>query len=257
MNRLFEVMEKLNPEFITEGIIQIPNEILSKIDGLYEYIRKNNQRLMTSAGSSYNSPYLDPNLKNFFMFSDLNNAPLNISVGIYNDEKDAGAGRMDTANDVLLINLPFFITNKADFKSMIEHELVHAKDPLVRTNNLWGAYYAKSGAEPDLNMSKYLKSQHEYNAFLTTLITTLKSGNIDAKWIINYFNYVKNYNGTVSDLYYDTPDDTKKYLSFNNSDDNAGYWSFLANYFDAIKSWGTKPTLYNDMAKKIYSELNK
>lgn len=235
-------------------MIRIPDEFLSKTDELYNFTINHKKKLINSSkNSSWYKPYIHPSLNNFFNSTDLNNP--RISVGFYNDKKDVGAGRMDAINNILTINLDGFQEDKDIFNSLIQHELTHAMDPLVRHNKLFEAYYIKKGSEPDINLNKYYKSQYEYNAFLTPLVIKLKNNNIDAKFIIDFFNSIKNTDDTIENYYHNTSNQIRIYLSFGNKDVNTGYWNFLTEYFNIIKLWSERPTLYKDAMKKIFKNV--
>jgi hypothetical protein len=200
-------------EIIDEGIVKVPQEVLSKSKEAYDYISKNLENLkQKSEGRNFNNPYIDSKFKDYFQFKDLKNQDLKITIGFYNDPKDVGSARMDTNKDILLINLPF-LTDFEDFEEMIEHELVHAMDPKLKDIHIYrgkklfnlsksnpGLKFkggiAKKGAEPtgstfkrslsksnpsaikselEKNYEKYIKSPWEFDAFTAPLVNKLVS----------------------------------------------------------------------------------
>jgi mutator protein MutT len=242
---------------LTEAAIRIPQEMLRKANHLYNYLFKNKDFFEKQSNNRpFSNPYIPSTLKDFFSLNDLKNNPISVSVGLYGDENDGGIGRMDTKSDTLLINYTAFSEDKEEFLDTIEHELVHAMDPLVRDKKIYNTYFRKKDNEYDTNPDNFHKSQHEYNAYLTTLITRLKKGKISPKFAVQFLNYMKNFNGSDEDLFSETPEEVKNYLSFGDKNPNYGYFSFIVDYLDVLKSWGTKETLFNDAMKKIYTSLS-
>ena len=264
-------------EGLNEGIIKVPEEVMTKADNLYRALYNDwDLMLKKTDGTTYDNPYMDSRLRGYFKLKDLKGNDLIVDVGLYNDVNDAGAGRMNTVDDILLINLPF-ITNQSEFENLIEHELIHAMDPLVRDEKVFGKYYLKKGAEPsgsrinlskkvgsksefDSNMDKYFKSQHEFNAFLGPIVTELKKTGVDGNAIVKIFNEIKK-SSNIEDVYHKTPNDIRVMFtkSKDNDEINQAYWDFL-NYeflYDFVKAVATKPTLYKKLINKVYVELNK
>lgn len=198
-------------EIVNEGIVKVPQEVLSKSKEAYEYIFKNLENLkQKSKGKNYNNPYIDSKFKDYFQFKDLKNQDLKITIGFYNDPEDVGSARMDTNKDILLINLPL-LTDFEDFEGELEHELVHAMDPKIRDIHIYrgkklfnlskndpGSKFkggiAKKAAEPtgstfkrslsksnpstvkselEKNYEKYIKSPWEFDAFTAPLVNKL------------------------------------------------------------------------------------
>jgi len=264
-------------EGLSEGIIKVPDKVLAKADDLYRALYDDwDLMLEKTEGRSHDNPYMDSRLRGYFKLKDLKGDDLTVDVGLYNDENDAGAGRMDTIDDILLVNLPF-ITNDSDFKNLIEHELIHAMDPLVRDEKVFGKYYLKKGAEPSgsqfnlskrvgsksefgRNMDKYFKSQHEFNAFLGPIVTELKKMDVTGNAIVNIFNEIKK-SSDLEDVYHETPDNIRAMFTKSKEKDDIdqAYWDFL-NYdvlYDFVKAVASKPTLYKKLINKVYVELNK
>jgi hypothetical protein len=238
--------------------------------------------LKTKSSNDYKKPDIDSKFKDYFKFKDLKNQDLVISIGFYNNPKDGGSGRMDTINDVLLINLPFFDPNNLeDFEDTVEHELVHAMDPKVRDQKLFGVMYAKKGAEPagskfsrsidkstpgnikskfDKNYEKYLKSPWEFDAFTAPLInklaTNIKKSTKYRDILLKLLSDIKtqDVNSLVNkDEYEQMPwfFSKKEWTPENWPNINQEYLSEL----NKIKIWSTKPTLYQRFTKKLGTEL--
>ena len=176
---------------LEEKIVKVSQAVLAKSKEAFNYIKSNLERFKDQAPKDYFNPDIDPKFKDYFKLKDLNNQDLMVSIGFYNDPKDVGAGRMDTSNDILLLNLAYFNPeNFPEFLEILEHELVHAMDPKVRDQRLFGVMYAKKGAEPggsrlnisksggksefETNLDKYYKSPWEFDAFTAPLINTIK-----------------------------------------------------------------------------------
>lgn len=271
------LIKRLLREGLNEGIIKVPEDVISKAYDLYKSLHDDWEVMFNKTeGRSYDNPYIDSKLKGYFKLKDLKGNDLTVDVGFYNDENDAGAGRMDTRNDVLLINLPF-IENYNNFKNIIEHELIHAMDPLVRDVKIFNKYYLKKGAEPSgsrfnlskrvgsksefqANLDKYFKSQHEFNAFLGPIVTELKKTNVTGDAIVKIFNEIKN-SSNIEDVYHKTPDEIRAMFSSSKDEDeiNQAYWAFLnyVNLYNLVKAVGSKPTLYKKLINKVYMELDK
>ena len=264
-------------EGLNEGIIKVPEEIMAKVDDLYKALHDDWDLIFKKIeGRSYDNPYIDSRLRGYFKLKDLKGNDLTVDVGLYDDENDAGAGRMDTIDDVLLINVPY-IQSYNGFRNLIEHELIHAMDPLVRDVKVFGKYYLKKGAEPSgsqfnlskragsksefqRNMDKYFKSQHEFNAFLGPIVTELKKTGVDGNTIVKIFNEIKN-SPNIEDVYHNTPNEIRAMFTKSKDEDeiNQAYWDFLTYDFlyDFIKAVTSKPTLYKKLINKVYVELNK
>ena len=247
---------------IQEKIVKVPQEAIDKVDDLYNYIDKIKDKVLKKGTLNYTKPYIDTKLKNFFQLKDLKGEDLNVTVGLYNDDQDAGAGRMDTTKDVLLINLPF-LSDAQEFEDTIEHELVHAMDPKVRDVHIFGKMYAKKGAEPD-QFEKYVKAPWEFDAFTAPLInklkyTTSKLGDKKREYInllSQMFSSLKTqgYESTMQDDKY-VPLAwlfTKKEWGEENWD---AAWSEYSNELNKISKWVTKPTLYKQFLKRLGTEL--
>jgi hypothetical protein len=274
MNLQETIRRILREEFLNEGNIKVPRSEIDKAGVLLDLINsdiekyKNNKTTLDNASIDF---------KNYFKIKDENGEPNYISVGIYNDDKDVGAARMDVNNNNLLINVHSWDgMSLENFEDIITHELVHSMDKLLKNSEVFNDYYSKKGAEPtgnkfnlskvknskseySKNYEKYRKSQHEYNAELTPLINKIKkivkNDEYKIKLMFWLIENAKNYNNET-DLYHDTKD----YFTdgsgrmFNSQDD---YWKFIYNMFAVIKPWTTKPTLYKKFINDLYLGINK
>jgi hypothetical protein len=217
MIKLLDLLKEIK---LGEAIVKVPQEILSKSKEAFNYIKSNLENLKTKSPKDYNNPYIDPKFKDYFKFKDLKNKDLIVSIGFYNDPEDGGSGRMDTVNDILLVNLALFSSEDLKwFEEIVEHELVHAMDPKVRDKKLFGVMYAKKGAEPGGNKfsrsldksspgkiksefeksyEKYLKSPWEFDAFTAPLInkltTNIKKSPSYKKVLIDFLSDIKSKN---------------------------------------------------------------
>jgi hypothetical protein len=243
MLKLWEALKEAN-------VVNVPEEVLSKLDGIYDYTKSNLEKLKDQAPQDYDNPLIIPKYNKLFKFNDLSGKEIQVSVGYYNDPSDLGAGRMNTIDDIMLINLAFF-GDKEDFLELGEHELVHAMDPKLRDIELMGREYAKKGAEPD-QMDKYLKSPWEFDAFTSYLINKLKKSRnrIDDK--SEFDNGMKQLLSALRDKsveeIIDDDDLRSNAWFFSNQEWKEENWSNIAYDFEKelkrMKAWATKPTLY-------------
>ncbi len=270
------IKKLLRENLLDEGSMSLPKDIVNKFGVLFDLIKNDYNVLLKKSGDDYNNPYIA--FKDYFKLTDKANKPLNVSIGLYNDADDVGAGRMDTRKDILLINMAYFNAEDLNgFEDLMYHELVHAMDPLVRNVELFGKYYAKKGAEPggtsfvlskradakseyELNYDKYRKSQHEYIAEISPLINMVKkiTGG-DSKrieWVMWILKNIKNYN-TAEDLYFATVDYMDDYKQVKLFSDNDSYWGFISNAFGVVKPWAGKPTLYKKFLNDLYKGITK
>ena len=244
------------------NIIQVPEEILSKLEGVYDYTEKHRDELDNAAPENYNYPFIPPEYNKYLKFNDLSGKPLEISIGFYNNPNDAGAGRMDTRKDVMLINLAF-LKDKEAFLDLGEHELVHAMDPKVRDVKIIGKMYPKKGAEPDKDVDKYLKSPWEFDAFTAPLVNKLKAN-------LNKYGDKQKYTQELLQLFSDlkTKDadklvDDDKYASlayfFTAKEPTEENYPKIRDEFhnelSKIKTWTTKPTLYKKFLQRLYTSI--
>jgi hypothetical protein len=267
----------LKEEIIKEGYIDVPKNEILKSGVLLDLINSNIEKYKKEEVDYY-SRIVD--FKDFFKLNDNEGNPINISVGIYNDDSDIAGARMDAENNTLLINVSSWSEespiNLDDFEDLITHELVHSVDPLVKNKEIYKKYYEKKGAEPtgnpfvldkrpnikseyDINYEKYRKSQHEYKAELTPLINRIdklvKGDKYKIEWVFWLLSIIEKYN-TPRDMYFDT----KSYFEDNGgspfkiSEDN--YWNFIYYLFNVVKPWSSKPTLMRSLKKELYSALS-
>lgn len=258
---LREVLESKQSD-LEEKIVKVPQEVLSKVGDLYNYVDKIKSKVEKKGTLSYTNPYIDSKLKKFFQLKDLKGQDLNITVGLYNDPEDAGAGRMDTTKDILLINLPFF-SDAHEFEDTIEHEIVHAMDPKVRDVHIFGKMYAKKGAEPD-QYDKYVKSPWEFDAFTAPLVNKLKY-TIDKLGDKKraYINLLIQLFSDLRTKDYDTVIQDEKYVPLAwlftkkewNEENWDAAWSDYSNELNKISRWVTKPTLYKQFLKRLGTEI--
>ena len=278
---MIKLLDLLNEIYLDEAIVRVPQEILSKAKDAFNYTKQYLDSLKTKSPKSYRQSYIDPKFKDYFKFKDLKNEDLIVSIGFYNDSEDAGAGRMDTVNDVLLINLAYFNPEDLEsFEDLIEHELVHAMDPKVRDQKLFGAMYVKKGAEPsgnkfvlskttgarseyEKNMDKYLKSPWEFDAFTAPLINTLKfnlnkfpQDNTYRNLLIQLLSDIKT--KSIDQIVNDTKYEKLPWFFSKKEWDSKNFNTIYNTYvyeLNKIKTWATKPTLYQRFTKRLGTEL--
>ena len=254
---------KKKAENIKEAnIVQVPEEILTKLEGVYDYIVKHKDELHAKAHATFVYPWIPPEYNKYLKFNDLSGKPIEVSIGFYNNPKDTGTGRMDTRTDVMLVNLAFF-GDKEDFLDLGEHELVHAMDPKVRDVKIFGKMYPKKGAEPDQNIDKYLKSPWEFDAFTAPLINKLKAN-------LNKYGDKQKYTQELLQLFSDlkTKDaleliDDEKYDSLVNffttkNPTEENYPQMRHEFYTdliKIKAWTTKPALYKKFLQRLYTSI--
>ena len=252
---LKETLEEAN-------IIQVPEEVLSKLEGVYDYAKKYEEKLKQAAPEDYNDPFIPSTYNKYLKFNDLSGKPIAVSIGFYNNPNDAGAGRMDTTKDIMLINLAYF-GDKDDFLDLGEHELVHAMDPKVRDVKIFGKMYPKKGAEPDKDVEKYLKSPWEFDAFTAPLVNKLKSNlNKDGKnkahdlqTLLQMFSELRT--RSVEDVANDEKYTPLAYFftkrDWNDDKEWPNTYRDFYTELGKIKAWITKPTLYKKFLQRLYT----
>jgi len=273
-----QIKNLLREGLLGEGVIELPKEVTQKFGVLYDLLKTNIEDYKQKAlNRKYNNAYVAFN--DYFKLTDRANKPLNVSVSLYDDPNDAGLGRMDTVNDTVLLNLSHFDDYEVDFlEYILYHELVHAMDPLVRDVHLFNKYYSKKGAEPSgqklamiktgngdykseyqQNLEKYKNSQHEYTAFLSTLVSKIKIifGTDENKlkwlwWFIDSLKDFKKYNDMYDSVvqYFD---DMKAAKLFNTEKD---LLKFIYNLFDA-KEWVGDDKMNKKFKNDVYKSLTK
>jgi len=267
---MIKLLDLLNEIYLDEAIVRVPQEILNKSKKAFNYIKSRLEDLKTKSPKDYNQPYIDSKFKDYFKFKDLKNQDLVISIGFYNDSNDVGTGRIDTINDILLINLAYFKPNDlADFEDLIEHELVHAMDPKIRDQRLFGIMYAKKGvdlsksggkSEYNKNYEKFLKTPWEFDAFTAPLInklaTNIKKSPEYRDILLKLLSDIKTqdiYSLIDKDEYKQMPwfFSKKKWTSKNWLSIEQEYLTELYK----IKTWSTKPTLYKRFLSRLGKEL--
>jgi len=281
MIKLLDILEEILSE---SKIVKVPDPILNKLPSIYDYIKSNLEDISSKAPKDFDNPYIPSKFNKILKFKDLGGNDIEVSVGLYNNPKDPGAGRMDTRKDIMLINLAFF-GDKEYFLELGEHELVHAMDPKVRDVQLLGREYAKKGAEPtgdrfvlsksnpnqkselQKNMEKYKKSPWEFDAFTAPLIKVLaKSYNKPEieqskkdfkKSIFRLFYSIRT--KSVNDIVNDK-DLLKTAWFFSPRPWEDKNWDAVYRDFkdslDMIKIWSTRPSLYKRFLQRVASEIN-
>tara|TARA_R110000868_G_scaffold77225_3_gene221396 strand:- start:4577 stop:5422 length:846 start_codon:yes stop_codon:yes gene_type:complete len=280
MIKLINILKEM---YLDEAIVRVPQEILNKSKEVFNYIKSHLEDLKTKSPKSYQKPYIDSKFKDYFKFKDLKNQDLIVSMGLYNDSEDRGSGRMDTINDILLINLAYFNTDDLeDFEDTVEHELVHAMDPKVRDQKLFGVLSAKKGADPtgstfkrsldksnpgtlsksefEKNYEKYLKSPWEFDAFTAPLInklaTNIKKSPTYRDILLKLLSDIK-----TQDIYslIDKDEYEKMPWFFSKKEWTSENWSSIKqeclSELYKIKTWSTKPTLYKRFLSRLGKEL--
>jgi len=267
MIKLIDILKEI---YLDEAIVRVPQEILNKSKKAFNYIKSRLEDLKTKSPKDYNQPYIDSKFKDYFKFKDLKNQDLVISIGLYNDSNDVGTGRIDTINDILLINLAYFKPNNlADFEDLIEHELVHAMDPKIRDQRLFGIMYAKKGvdlsksggkSEYNKNYEKFLKTPWEFDAFTAPLInklaTNIKKSPEYRDILLKLLSDIK-----TQDIYSLIDKDEYKQMPwfFSKKEWTSKNWlsieqEYLTELYK-IKTWSTKPTLYKRFLSRLGKEL--
>ena len=279
---------------LEEKIVKVPQTILATSKEAFNYIKQNLERFKNQAPKDYFNPDIDPKFKDYFKLKDLKNQDLSISIGFYNDPKDAGAGRMDTSNDILLLNLAFFDPEDLPyFIELIEHELVHAMDPKIKDMGIYAPKIdpitgkerggiAKKGAEVggsklrvsktggkteyERNLEKYFKSPWEFDAFTAPLVNTIKF-NLQK---IRDSNQKQDYKSLINNLLSDIKTKSVEQI-FSDPKYETLPWFFSKQKWDAkngeaakkafyselykMKVWANKPTLYQRFTKRLGQEI--
>lgn len=276
MIKLTDILKEIINESNT---IKIPDSELKKVDILFEFIKKNFNRLnqqVTTKKSTENNPIIFNTFKNYFTLIGYNKKPININVGFYYEPVSNVAGRMDTNSNTLLVpvsNEP--PKNLNDFKETIEHELIHSIDPKTSNQDLFYREFNKKGASPnpdtdtyEKDLNKYLKSPWEFDAFTTPLINRIKKNlnKFKSKQVyldlLNKFLYdlkTKDPNLLVSEENYNWIPFllTNEEWNIKNIDDT-DIDEVMEDYYNEVtklKSWSTKPTLYKRFTQRLYKNI--
>jgi len=277
MNIKESIRRIIKEELIREGNIEIPQSEINKAGILLDLIKSNLDKYRKNT-IPYYSPMVD--FKNYFKIIGRDGKPNYVSIGIYNDSNDVGAARMDVSNNTLLINVTEWGEENdipVDyFEDIITHELVHSMDPLLKNDERFMNYYNKKGAEPvgseinlskspnskseyDRNYEKYVKSQHEYAAELTTLINKVRkivnNDKTKMKWMFWMISNINKIND-VEEIYLRTEhyfEDGNNPL-FKTTDE---YWNYLWDMFNTIKPWSKRPTLFKKFLNDLYLGITK
>jgi hypothetical protein len=265
MIKLLNIIKEI---ILEANIVKVPKDILSKLDDIYNYIKGNLENLKNKAPKGYDNPFIPSNFNKLLKFKDLSGKDIEISIGLYNDEKDFGAGRMNTIDDIMLVNLAFF-GDKEDFLDLGEHELVHAMDPKVRDQKLFGREYAKKGSEGtgsrfrlsktgekspyEKSMEKYLKSPWEFDSFTAPLLNKLKRSKNRATDKGEFKNSINKLfsdirNKSINDDILNDEELLRTAWFFSDREWTEENWPLVVydfkNELEKIKTWSTKPTLY-------------
>jgi hypothetical protein len=278
MIKLLDIIKEIVAE---SKAVKVPEDVLGDLGKAYDYITANIDDISSKAPEDFTDPYIPSNFNKSLKLKDLSGKDIEVSIGFYNNPKDAGAGRMDTRKDIMLVNLPY-LGDKQSFVDLGEHELVHAMDPKVRDVQLFGREYAKKGAEPsgnkfvlsksnpdqksefDKNMEKYSKSPWEFDAFTAPMVSKLgksynKVGNKKAfkQNLFRLFSEIKD--KSIDDILKDE-DLLSTAWFFSSRDWKQENWDGVLgdfrNSLSNIKSWTTKPTLYKRFLQRVASEIN-
>jgi hypothetical protein len=268
---------------LEEAIVKVPQAVLAKSKEAFNYIKQYLEHFKTQAPKDTINPDIYPKFKNYFKLKNLKNQDINVSIGFYNNDKDAGAGRMDTVNNVLLINLAYLDPEDfPGFLEIIEHELVHAIDPKVRDQKLLSKMYATKGAEPagskinlsksggksefQNNIEKYYKSPWEFDAFTSTLVNNIKFNFQKVQDTNSKKAYRDLLNNLLSDIKTKSIEqiiDDEKYEKlpwfFSKQKWEAKNWNIIIrnykNELDKMKTWASEPKLYQRFTKRLGTEL--
>lgn len=265
---------------LQEKIVKIPQDVLDKVDKLYDYIKSNFKNLsQKTTKNSVDNPHKLPKFQNYFQLKSLaankpkksnqqgdngttDNLVINIEVAVFNNEEDIGEAYMDVSKRLLIINLAHF-KDKNDFEENIEHELVHAVDPKLGDMEVYSKIHQK-GAEASEDYTKYIKSPWEFDAFTAPLINKLK-------YTTNKLGDKKReYTTLLSQMFsdlktqgYESVVENDKYTPlvwlFTKKEWNEENWEAAWNTYQIeiskISNWVTKPTLYKQFLKRLGTEL--
>ena len=261
MIKLADILKEALSEANT---VQVPEEILSKLEGIYDYIKKNKDKLDNSAPKDFLRPFIPSQYSKYLKFNDLSGKPMEVSIGFYNDPDDDGGGMYDPRTDTMIINLAFF-GDKEYFLDTGEHELVHAMDPKVTNVKIYGKMLPKKYGTPTVNADRYYKSPWEFDAMTATLINKLKS-NLD-KNKEGKAKYLQNLVQMFSELRTKSIEDVSKdekyrslayFFSKKDWNDESKWANIFAEFtyeLNRIKNWITKPTLYKKFLQRLYTSV--
>lgn len=261
MIKIYNILQEI---YLNEKIIKVPIEIINKSREAFRYIKQNIDDIKKKATVDDDNPHIPIRLKNFFKLKDLKGNDIMVSIGFYNNPDDIAAARMDSINNILLINLvKLKLDDLEDFEEVIEHELVHSMDPKHRNKQLFTRLYRKSGAKPDEDLDKYYKSPWEFDAYTAPLIRTIR-------YNLNKVENEDEYKEKIFNLLYDIKTksveeiiNNEKYellsLFFSKKEWDAENYDAIMRLFvhelNKIKIWSKRPTLYKRFLKRLAQEL--
>lgn len=263
-------------QYINEGSIRIPKEMLEKISELYDFIAKNIDDIMSAiypdkndidpvtkkprTASPKEDPLTHPYLKNFFQFKGKYGKDISVDVGLCGNESEFGLIHFETSR--VIINMDFwdkiFSKSKKFFITTVNHELAHAVDPFTKYAS-FNKYEKEHGATASNNYLKYAKSQHEYAAHLSSIVEELRPivGNDNKK----VYAVIK----VISEIFALSPDDKVYLNSPANKEIYEKYKNFITKneYYElfdiAVKpeiwAWSKRPTLWKKFIKDLASSL--
>jgi hypothetical protein len=203
LKKLVKEFVGLEVQNLLEGTIKIPEEVLQRSDELFDFITSNMDDIVSQiyhdeldvmgmpiTVKDMLDPLVLPELMEFFQFKSKYGADVSVDVGLYGG--DSADARMDSRNNLLMINMDLWDTktgkSKESLRRVINHELTHAVDPFIKHPSYRG-YQDKYGADfsgraegpinPKTGLSaryeKYAKSQTEYAAHTSTLVEDLRN----------------------------------------------------------------------------------
>jgi hypothetical protein len=276
-------LNKIIKQYINEGSIRIPKEMLDKISELYDFIAKNIDDIMSAIYPDKNdidpvtkkprtafpkeNPLTHPYLKNFFQFKGKYGKDVSVDVGLCGNDSSYAYIHFETSR--VIINMDFWYTksvtrgtsyskSKRFFITTVNHELAHAVDPFTKHAS-FNKYEKQHSATPSDNYLKYAKSQHEYAAHLSSIVEELRPivGNDNKK----VYAAIK----VISEIFALSPDDKEYLHSPGNNQIKEKYKNFISRneYYElfdiAVKpeiwAWSKRPTLWKKFIKDLASSL--
>lgn len=186
-------------------------------------------------------------LDNCFDVTGPNGESKKISVTIHNPSHGLSyypAGSYEEEDNTITIRIDK-LNNINSIKEILIHELIHATDPKITK---------KISKIVNNDVSKYIKSEHEFDAFSNQIVTTIEDFLESAQDKEKYISLLKSYFSTIPD--YSRRYNSKEFISIDTIDKKYKelktiFGDNFERLFDIMIEWATKPTLYKRFLQRV------
>ena len=263
LRRLIREFVSLELRTISEGFIDVPDEVIDKLPELLRTIKANFQDIDSNVytGQSYNDPYNPDDLRGFFKLKSRDGKDMSVDIGFYNLD-DKSWARMNAHTKNMLFNLDKFNSwsSLEAFEDTVIHELTHALDTFL-THPSYIKYYEKHGAttlpkegevvNPKTGLTaqqeKLRKAQEEYAAFLTPMIKKAR------RYVQGDNEKINGFIRLAADIPNLNPSELAEKYEWIFGEDINKILAFLS--MDALLSWSTRPKMFKKFLVDLSSGL--